>query len=206
MNVITPQNIILLCWTIFIIYWAINWFHVKPSKEGRWGGVKFRFVAITIMVAVIFIAKRIGIQFSVLPPCHQTWYDCHYYIFNSHFSSETLQIIGVLLAAMGLIIAIVARYTLAGNWSATIDLKEGHELITKGIYNYIRHPIYTGILLMGLGTVLVSPSLSVLFFYLFLLVIFIFRIKKEEELMTKTFPKEYPEYKKKVKALIPYIL
>src|SRR5581483_9894485 len=116
-------------------------------------------------------------------------------------SSVVLQIIGVLLAISGLILAIVARYTLASNWSATIELKKGHELITNGIYSYIRHPIYTALLCMGLGTFLVSPSLPIVLVYVFIVVMVIFRIKKEEELMSRTFPNDYPLYKKKVKML-----
>lgn len=48
----------------------------------------------------------------------------------------------------GLIVAVVARRMLAGNWSGAVALKKDHELITTGFYQYVRHPIYAGMLLM----------------------------------------------------------
>jgi protein-S-isoprenylcysteine O-methyltransferase len=120
--------------------------------------------------------------------------------------SLPFQIISMVLAVAGLAIAIVARTTLADNWSATIDVKQGHELITRGIYHYIRNPIYSGMLLMILATILAFPSRGGLAILLVAAAIFWFRIKTEEALMTKTFPDEYPAYKRRTKALIPFIL
>jgi protein-S-isoprenylcysteine O-methyltransferase Ste14 len=51
----------------------------------------------------------------------------------------------------GLFVALWARKTLAGNWSSTVTFKKGHELVKTGPYRFTRHPIYTGLLLMGLG-------------------------------------------------------
>jgi protein-S-isoprenylcysteine O-methyltransferase Ste14 len=79
-------------------------------------------------------------------------------------------------------------------------------LVTNGIYGYIRHPIYTGVLLMALGTLIFSQTLLMLLFFLFMLIFFIFKLTQEEKLLTKHFSKEYPEYKKHTKALIPFIV
>ena len=106
---------------------------------------------------------------------------------------------------IGLIVAIIARRQLAGNWGAAVELKKGHELITTGIYGYVRHPIYTGMLLMGLGTTVFINAAPVWISLAVAIVLFAIRARQEEKLMTRTFPKEYPEYKKKVKALIPFI-
>ena len=198
----TPQNIIFLCWGIFLFYWAINWNKVKPTQERKWGLSGIRWIIVLLIIIVVFISKR----FDILPPCHQAWFTCLYNLFVSHISSLFVEIIGTVFTIIGLVIAVIARKTLADNWSATIDLKKDHKLITTGIYSYIRHPIYTGILLMGLGTVLVSPTLIVALIFLFIFGSFLFRIKNEEALMTKTFPKEYPSYKKRVKALIPFVI
>ncbi|HWQ21086.1 MAG TPA: isoprenylcysteine carboxylmethyltransferase family protein, partial [Methanotrichaceae archaeon] len=91
------------------------------------------------------------------------------------------------------------------NWSGDIELKKGHELITNGIYGVVRHPIYTGMLLMALGTLLLTGAIGSLLFFLIMLAFMLFKIKEEEELMTKHFPEEYPVYKRHVKALIPFI-
>ena len=58
-----------------------------------------------------------------------------------------------ILTGAGLIVALWARTILGTNWSSNVVLKEQHELIERGPYRFVRHPIYTGVLLMVLGTV-----------------------------------------------------
>jgi protein-S-isoprenylcysteine O-methyltransferase len=117
-----------------------------------------------------------------------------------------LQAIGVALTFLGLLIAIVARYTIGRNWSGSIDIKKGHELITTGIYGYVRHPIYSGVFLMALGAVLVLQSIICLLLLILITIFFVFKYKQEEKFLEKYFPQEYPVYKKRVKAIIPFIL
>lgn len=85
-----------------------------------------------------------------------------------------LEILGLILAVLGLLIALVARKTLADNWSSNIEFKKNHRLITDGIYGYVRHPIYTGIISMGLGSILVDPSLFVILLFIGVTVFFAF--------------------------------
>jgi protein-S-isoprenylcysteine O-methyltransferase Ste14 len=113
--------------------------------------------------------------------------------------------LGIILAILGVIIAIAARRKLASNWSSNVEFKKDHTLITTGIYAYMRHPIYTGIACMGVGTFFVFHSLLSLLFLVVMVTFCVFKLKKEEVLLMKHFPKEYPEYKKKTKALIPFI-
>jgi protein-S-isoprenylcysteine O-methyltransferase len=98
-----------------------------------------------------------------------------------------------------------SRITLGKNWSANVVLKEEHELIISGPYSFVRHPIYSGLLLMILGVTLYAGS----FAWAFLLILFFvgayFKALKEEELMIKQFPQEYNNYKMRVRALIPFI-
>ena len=74
------------------------------------------------------------------------------------------------------------------------------------MYHYMRHPIYTGVLLMFLATVLLVGTLGAV---LGLLIIFVglwIKSKQEEALMVRHFPAQYPEYQRRVKALLPFIL
>src|SRR6185437_7787826 len=71
------------------------------------------------------------------------------------------QLSGIALCAIGIGIAIWARRVLGTNWSGIVTLKEGHTLIRRGPYAYVRHPIYSGILLAAAGTFLaVLPTLQ----------------------------------------------
>ena len=69
---------------------------------------------------------------------------------------------GILLTALGLGLAIAARITLAGNWSAAVEIKEDHALIRGGPYRYVRHPIYSGLLLAVLGSAIALDRWSAL--------------------------------------------
>jgi len=114
--------------------------------------------------------------------------------------------VGAGLTVLGLAIAIWARKVLAQNWSgASVIFRQGHELITTGPYGYARHPIYSGILLMVLGTAASIGTVGAGFAVLVILCWFLYRVGVEERLLTKHFPEEYPAYARRVKALVPFI-
>jgi protein-S-isoprenylcysteine O-methyltransferase Ste14 len=105
---------------------------------------------------------------------------------------------------MGL--AFWARVYLGRNWSSAPTIKEHHELIRSGPYRFVRHPIYTGILLAMVGTFLangkVRGALSVV------VVWFAWTVKSrmEEEFMVRTFGAQYEEYRRTTGALFPRLL
>jgi protein-S-isoprenylcysteine O-methyltransferase Ste14 len=92
------------------------------------------------------------------------------------------------------------------NWSGSVTFKEKHELIEKGPYAYVRHPLYTGLLMMFLGTAVEAGTLGGLIGFPFFFIGCWIKLKQEESLMTKHFGQEYTRYTTKVKALIPYLL
>ena len=74
-----------------------------------------------------------------------------------------------MLTAIGIALAIWARFSLGSNWSGTVTLKENHELIRSGLYGRIRHPIYTGILLGAFGSGMIDGEVRDLLGFLILL-------------------------------------
>ena len=193
---ITAQSIIFACWVIFLLYWFLSWWSVKPTQERKRsiGTVRWVIRVIIIGLVIAFLFLR---NFGLSVPFLGVFLVPH---------SALLTGASVILVVVGLGIAILARRTLAGNWSSVVDVKVDHELITTGIYGYMRHPIYTGVLLMGLGTVMVIGTMSMFLFFLAMVSFFWFKAKQEEDLLTKHFPKEYPAYKNRTKALIPFVL
>jgi protein-S-isoprenylcysteine O-methyltransferase Ste14 len=114
--------------------------------------------------------------------------------------------IGLLLTVSGLLVVLWARVILGSNWSGSVTLKEDHELVEKGPYAYVRHPIYSGSLLMFLGTAIIIGNLGgFIGFPVFFISCWI-KMKQEEILMIEHFGEEYPEYMTRTKALIPYLL
>jgi protein-S-isoprenylcysteine O-methyltransferase Ste14 len=117
-----------------------------------------------------------------------------------------IETIGVVLCMLGVAFAIWARNVLGENWSGAPQIKEGHELIQAGPYRLVRHPIYTGILLAMFGTGFGFGRIQSLVLFLFCFAALWLKLKVEESLMSQQFPEAYPAYRKKTKALIPYLL
>jgi len=119
--------------------------------------------------------------------------------------NATLDLIAIALCAAGIAFAIWARRELGANWSARPAINEGHALVTSGPYRVVRHPIYTGLLLATCGSVLIGGVLWWIVF-LILCAVFAYRVRVEERLMMDRFPGDYPPYRKRTKALIPFVL
>lgn len=145
-----------------------------------------------------------GSPFLLFYPFVHSWLSIK--IPTSATPTTTMEIIGVLLSFAAVAFAIWARITLGKNWSgAVITLKKDHQLITSGPYAFVRHPIYTGYFLATLGTALTISTIASYLATLMILIGFLIRMQKEEILMTKHFPSQYPEYTKRSKKIIPFI-
>jgi protein-S-isoprenylcysteine O-methyltransferase Ste14 len=117
-----------------------------------------------------------------------------------------ISFLGFMLVVTGLGTCIIARKNLDTNWANAWEyqIKKKHELVTHGIYAYIRHPIYTGIVTACIGAELVVQSYLFVVFFLFFFVSYS-QAKKEEKILEDHFGKEYRDYKKRSKMLIPYL-
>lgn len=120
-------------------------------------------------------------------------------------SSIGVLILGTVLLAMGLGLSVWARRHLGRNWSVQVVVKEDHALIRSGPYRYVRHPIYTGILLAFLGMAVTIGEWRALVGLGFAVLSFAVKSRAEESRMRETFPVEYPEYQRETAALIPYV-
>ena len=112
---------------------------------------------------------------------------------------------GLVLFAAGLGFAIWARMHIGRNWGTPMTQKDEPELVTSGPYHLVRHPIYSGVLVAGVGT---AVALSWLWLIAVALagVYFIYSAKVEEHYLTERFPDAYPVYKRSTKMLVPLIL
>lgn len=160
---------------------------VKKTTKDIGGGVLRFFFYFFI---VIFVLLQYKVSFMSI----ELW-----------SNTITTKIVADIVTFIGMLIMIWARKTLDKNWSANIVLKESHELITKGPYAYVRHPIYTGLSLMVLGVVIYANTISFAIFFVIFFFGAYYKARKEEALLISHFSDKYIEYKKKVKALIPYI-
>jgi protein-S-isoprenylcysteine O-methyltransferase Ste14 len=124
---------------------------------------------------------------------------------NQRFVAPSLAIYwtGVGITAGGLLFAVWARRHLGRNWSGTVTIKAGHELITSGPYAIVRHPIYTGLLFGFAGSALAVGEWRGLL-ALGIVTLALWRKLRVEELgMRRLFGETYARYAKRVRALIP---
>jgi len=119
---------------------------------------------------------------------------------------EVIAWVGAVLCVAGLGFCIWARVTLGRNWSSAVALKEGHELIERGAYRLVRHPIYTGLIAMFLATVIVLGHVGGIIGLVLVFVSFWIKLRDEERVMLKQFPDQYAAYQQRVKRIIPFLL
>jgi protein-S-isoprenylcysteine O-methyltransferase Ste14 len=109
---------------------------------------------------------------------------------------------GVLFIAPGIIILFISFKNLGRSLTANPVPLETGKLIETGIYKYVRHPIYTGLLLAMLGSVVQSMAIVKFFVWLALLALLTYKAKFEESLLAKKYP-GYVDYMKRTGRFVP---
>lgn len=111
---------------------------------------------------------------------------------------------GVACFAAGLWLFYRSHADLGTNWSITLQVREHHRLITHGVYQWVRHPMYSALFLYSLGQALALPNWVAGPSYLVTFgILFAFRVRDEESLMREEFGDDYTAYMAKTERLIP---
>jgi protein-S-isoprenylcysteine O-methyltransferase Ste14 len=113
--------------------------------------------------------------------------------------------LGAALTFAGFAFSIWARFVIAANWSSDVQLKRDHELIVEGPYRWVRHPIYTGVLLMFAGTALAIGEWRGVLALALAAGAFWRKLRLEEAVMRRQFGEAYVDYAARVPALIPFV-
>lgn len=185
-------TVIIGAWLVFLIVWVISAFWAKPDVKVR-GNAWFSFWSwrILLLIFLLLILQDGGRQEVTID-------------FILFHVSTAIGWLGAILVVAGIALAIWARYYLGRNWSSHPTHKEHHDLVTGGPYTWIRHPIYTGMLLALIGCMVVGSLFGFVMFAI-LLVVFLVRVDKEERIMLSLFPDQYPAYQKRTKRLVPWV-
>ena len=113
---------------------------------------------------------------------------------------------GVVCLVAGLWWLYRSHADLGANWSVTLEVRENHQLVTHGIYQSVRHPMYSALLVYAMGQALVLPNWVAGPAYLLVIAtLFSFRVGPEEKMMLETFGNEYAAYMKTTKRLVPRV-
>jgi protein-S-isoprenylcysteine O-methyltransferase Ste14 len=170
-------------WGAFWIYWIAAAFSMKRGRVPLARELRIRVViAVCVIILLRFGAFRGG--------------DLNTNPWRAGF--------GLVLFAFGLGFAIWARRHIGRNWGTPMSQKDDPELVTSGPYHLVRHPIYSGILLAGVGT---AVALSWMWLVAAMLagVYFVYSATVEERYLTEQFPDTYPVYRHSTKMLVPLI-
>jgi protein-S-isoprenylcysteine O-methyltransferase Ste14 len=171
-------------WIAFWALWLLASFRVKATRARSGSSARIRVVMVLLVLALVRLQIFKGNRATIKDPWPQ-W-------------------IGFAVFLTGLALAVWARVYLGRNWGMPMSQKADPELVTTGPYRYVRHPIYSGIILAFIGTsVAISP------YWLTAVVLlgayFIYSATVEERNMEREFPVKYPAYKRSTKMLIPFI-
>jgi len=113
-------------------------------------------------------------------------------------------ILGTLIMVAFLLVFYLAHKQLAGNWSVTLEVREDHSLVQNGLYQYIRHPMYTSFWLWGIGQAFLVPNwIAGLAGLASIAVLYFSRVGQEEAMMRDQFGAEYDAYCAKTGRVIP---
>jgi protein-S-isoprenylcysteine O-methyltransferase Ste14 len=111
--------------------------------------------------------------------------------------------VGLGIEAAGLAFAIWARRTLGKNWTARITTGGTQELVIRGPYKIVRHPIYSGLLFAILGTAIVIGQVRGFVGFLIVLIAVLIKLRREESALREYFGDTYEKYRRRVAPLIP---
>lgn len=190
---LTCQLWIVGLWAAFLVFWLIAGISSKRSfgraalGRGIAGGAAL--FAVTLAAVALLVPRPADLEALLLLLVQSEW----------------IATAGATLATLGAIVAFAARVVIGRNWSIPGTRRSDTELVTSGPYKRVRHPIYSGILLMMVGTaiglapVFLLPTLAVAIY-------FVASARAEERYMAERFPDDYPAYRARTKMLIPFLL
>ena len=113
--------------------------------------------------------------------------------------------LGLILYVLGGVLRIMPVFALGRRFSGLVAIQHGHRLKTDGLYRFIRHPSYTGLLVSCTGLVLIFRCGIGLFLVVGIFAILLARIKSEEALLASTFGEEYEAYRRRTWRLVPWV-
>lgn len=177
-----------LLWLIFGVYWLIASLNSAPTKTSESQGSTWFH---QFLLAAAFLS-------AVLPiPGLTGWFlpsSLHFVI-----------AIGAIVQAGFILLAVWARRHLGSNWSAEVRIAVDHQLVRSGPYRFLRHPIYTAMLGMLLGTAIASSQYHALLGLALLVVAYMRKTYLEDQILHQTFGADFESYRRDTWALVPLV-
>jgi protein-S-isoprenylcysteine O-methyltransferase Ste14 len=194
MNAITLENAMNWAgyiWLVLLGVWVVMRVRVKQTREKDSSG-RYALHVVSMVVGLWLLFERyfkLGALDQVLIT-----------------QTQWVLLIGLALTAAGVGLAIWARVSLGKNWSAVVTLKKDHELVRTGLYRWVRHPIYTGVLLGMVGTALIAGHLRGWLGFLIILGSFYFKARREEGMLRREFGEKFEDHAQRTGMFLPKLI
>ena len=185
---LTLWQVELIPWYIFVVVWIVAGLWVKSTKASE--PLSSRLAYGSLMAAGFYLL------FSRKPP---------FGLLGTRFISDEhwVLIAAIVLTFAGTGLSIWARLILGENWSAKVTRKVDHELIRSGPYAFVRHPIYSGLLLATIGTAIFVGEYRGLVAVPLVLLSESIKARREERFMIEEFGQTYQEYREQTWFIVP---
>ena len=175
-------------WMIWAIWWLAMAFFSKSTKRRESATQRIEHLFPALLGFLLVFQEGFGGAWLARP------------IFAA---SPVLLAICMVVTILGLLFAVWARLTLGSNWSGTITIKTNHQLIRRGPYRWIRHPIYTGMLAALLATAITQGLWSGAVGFAFVFLALFRKARREELFLSQEFGQGYTEHRQHTGMFLP---
>ncbi len=193
----------MLALTMIVIASWVLYRYLAPEglKEWRNAGLIQAFIIALYAemygfpLTIYFLTSFLGLNIPWLHMRGHLWATLLGY---GDFGALIEMIIGFLIIGFGLLL-------IYNGWRKIYRVRHEHQLVTDGIYQYMRHPQYTGLFLVIFGQLIHWPTIPTLVLFPFIVAAYVHLAVKEEREMEQVFEKKYAVYRSTVPMFIPHI-
>jgi protein-S-isoprenylcysteine O-methyltransferase Ste14 len=177
-------------WSVLGVYWLVGSRGGKAADRREAAAARLLKYWLPLIAAVALVGPG-------------RWYGNSWLHERFRPRAAAVDWLGAAMLFAGALLAGWSRRMLGRNWSLAVTLKRDHELIQRGPYRAVRHPIYTGLILAFAGTALAIGEWRALLAVVILGVSFWFKLRMEERWLGEQFGEVYARYRARTKALVP---
>ena len=175
-------------WTIWALWWLAMAFFSKSTKRRESIGQRIEHLVPAMLGFALVFRGGFGGTWLARPVAS---------------ANPLLLWLCVMMTILGLLFAVWARLILGSNWSGTVTIKTDHQLIRRGPYRWIRHPIYTGMLAALLATAMIQGRLGGMVGFAFVLLALYRKARREESFLSQEFGEGFSEHRQQTGMFLP---
>jgi len=177
-----------LAWGVWLILWLLMAFFSKAAKRRETPRQRLEHLIPAILGFLLIFREG-----TAAPWLTRTIFP----------DKPVLMLLCVAVTIAGLLFAVWARFALGSNWSGTVTIKAGHQLIRRGPYRFIRHPIYTGMLAALLATAVTQRLTTGLLGFAVVFLALWRKAKREESFLSEEFGESFEEHRRHTGMFLP---